>query len=106
MQSPLVRHGMQYGLEAQSRAATAAAAPTKALGGEGGWVAQHVGSPQRLHHRPTAMDVGALLAEPRDATAAQLSSVALERGLLLPPPRAERFIEEVTTDEAVRAALA
>ena len=104
MEAPLVRHGMYYGHEAQKRAALAGEpAP---LQGEGGWVAQRLGSPQPLRQRPTAADVDAVLREPADATGQQLSNTAFARGLHMSPPRAERFVTAVTQDEAARRALA
>ena len=107
MTSPLVKHGMHYGLEAQEREATQEAASTgQTMGGEGGWLAERLGSSQRLHHRPTAMDVDALLSAPRDSTGQVLSDVAFKRGLHLPAAAAERWAEMREKDEAVRLELA
>ena len=110
MERPLVRHGMHYGLEAQKLAlARRGGGPeveaTEQLSGEAGWVAEHLGSPQRLRNRPTAADVDALLAAPHDATATELSSTAFERGLLMAPARAESLVETIEADEAARVAL-
>ena len=108
MTTPLVRHGMHYGLEAQKRESACAEtevmetesdeeeAQTEVLSGEGGWVAERMGASQALRHRMEAADVDALLAASGDATAAQLSDIAYGRGLHLPAARAERFIETVT----------
>ena len=112
MKNPMVKHGMYYGLAAQKAAAApaAAAAETQAaaassMQGEGGWYAQQLGSPQRIHHRPTAEDVDALLAMPAGATPAQLSATAFARGLHMPPAAAEKFVDAVAIDEASRRAL-
>ncbi len=116
MTTPLLKHGMHYGYEAQKHAAPAAAAdaPKEPMGGEAGWVAEQMGSPRPLHYQPTAGDVDALMgarpptANDQDAagvTAEQLNEVAWTRGLHLPTANAERWMEEVTTDEAARVML-
>ena len=110
MKAPmLLRHGMSYGLEAQRRAELAGPSSSgeasSPLRGEAGWVAERVGSPRPLHYRPTASDVEMLLAQPRDATPAQLSDTAFARGLHLPPSRAEKLAAEAAAEERARLAL-
>ena len=114
--SPLVKHGMSYGLEAQKLppppAAAAPLPPTPprppalaARQSEGAWVAERLGSPLPLRVRRTRADVEALLDAPASATPQELSRLALERGLLLSGKAAGGFGDEIAIDEAARAAL-
>lgn len=99
-----------YGLEVQKREPTGEAAMAGgAMRGEGGWIAAHLGSSQALHHRPTAMDVDALLSHtaPHNSTGQELSDIAFERRLQLSAAAAtERWAEMREKDEAVRLQLA
>lgn len=103
MESPLVRHGMHYGLAAQRRNGQGSSAAP--LRGEGGWVAEQLGESQPVRYRTTAADVDALLGAPADATGEQLSELAHDRGLQLTPAAAEKFVETSLADERARVAL-
>ena len=107
LMSPLVRHGMYYGLEAQ-RLLPPSAPPqpaAAAAASEGMWVAQRLGSPRPLRTRRSRADVEALLDAPTSSSSETLSRLALECGLHMTGKAASTFEAEIEREEAARLAL-
>ena len=108
LKSPLVRHGMHYGHQAQRlepAAGSLPAATVQAVLPEGEWVAQQLGSPKPIRTRRSRADVEALLDAPASSSPEALSRLALKRGLHLTGKAASSFEAEIEREEAARLAL-
>ena len=97
-----------YALEAQRSTVAGrfnSVAENDALHGEGGWVAQRMGSTQVLRYKPTAADITMLLAHTAGTTALQLCQTAFKQGLHLLPGAAEKLMQEAAVEEKARLLL-
>ena len=107
MKAPLLRHGFDYGLEAQRRADASppVARSTSGAMSEAAWLGSQLGSPRPLRTQRTAQDVDVLMAEGTEVSGEQLIEAACENGLYLSPSAAASFTEDVVKDERARAQL-